>query len=47
MLPCNGVPVMGTGKTERLQEAAEAVDLELDRQDWFSLLVASQGHSVP
>jgi len=47
MLPCNGVPVMGTGKTERLQEAAEAVDLELERQDWFSLLVASQGHPVP
>lgn len=46
MLPCNGVPVMGTGKTDRLREAAEAVDLELERQDWFTLLVASQGHPV-
>lgn len=47
MIPCNGVPVMGTGKTERLQEATGAVDLELERQDWFSLLVASQGHPIP
>ena len=46
-LPCNGVPVMGTGKTERLREAAESVGLELERQDWFTLLVASQGHPVP
>ena len=46
-LPCNGLPVMGTGKTERLKEAALAVEIELDRQDWFSLLVASQGHPVP
>lgn len=46
-LPCNGVPIMGTGKTGRLKEAAEATAMDLDRQDWFSLLVASQGHPVP
>lgn len=46
-LPCNGVPIMGTGKTDRLKEAAEATAIQLDRQDWFTLLVASQGHPVP
>ncbi len=46
-LPCNGLPVMGTGKTDRLKEAVEATAIELDRQDWFTLLVASQGHPVP
>lgn len=46
-LPCNGLPVMGTGKTDRLKEAAEATAIELDRQDWFTLLVASQGNPVP
>jgi predicted oxidoreductase len=46
-LPCNPLPVMGTGKTERLQEAADALHIELDRQDWFQLLSASQGHPVP
>lgn len=46
-LPSNGIPIMGTGKTERLKEAAEATTLKFDRQDWFTLLVASQGHPVP
>lgn len=46
-LPCNGVPVMGTGKVNRLKEAADSINIELERQDWFKLLVASQGHSVP
>lgn len=46
-LPCNGVPVIGTGKTDRLKNAAEAAEIKLSRQDWFTLLVASQGHPVP
>lgn len=46
-LPCNPQPVLGTGKTERLREAANALQIELERQDWFTLLVASQGHPVP
>ncbi|REL39281.1 oxidoreductase [Rhodohalobacter sp. SW132] len=46
-LPCNPQPVLGTGKAERLQEAAAALEIKLDRQDWFELLVASQGHPVP
>lgn len=46
-LPYNPLPVMGTGKTERLREAVDAQKIELGRQDWFTLLVASQGHPVP
>lgn len=46
-LPCNGVPILGTGKIERLKEAADSISIELERQDWFKLLVASQGHPVP
>lgn len=46
-LPSNPVPVVGTGKIHRLKEAAEAVNINLERQDWFSLLAASQGHPVP
>lgn len=46
-LPCNGVPIMGTGKIGRLEEAADSTSIELERQDWFKLLVASQGHPVP
>ncbi len=46
-LPSNPVPVVGTGKIHRLKEAAEAVNINLERQDWFTLLAASQGHPVP
>ena len=46
-LPCRPQPVMGTGKTDRLREAAGALEVKLERQDWFTLLAASQGHDVP
>jgi len=46
-LPCRPQPVLGTGKKERLTSAAEATGLELDHQDWFKLLEASNGEPVP
>lgn len=44
--PSNPFPVVGTGKIERIKSAAEAVNITLDRQDWFTLLKASRGHDV-
>lgn len=46
-LHCNPQPVLGTGKKERIMRAAEALEVNLDRQDWFRLLEASQGEPVP
>ncbi len=46
-LPCKPQPVLGTGKKERLISASGALELNLDRQDWFSLLEASKGDPVP
>lgn len=40
-------PVVGTTNEVRLTKAVEALSIELDLQDWFELLVASQGHKVP
>lgn len=40
-------PVIGTTNPERLANAVKAVDITLDLEDWFSLLVACQGHKVP
>ncbi|MEJ2162368.1 MAG: aldo/keto reductase [Robiginitalea sp.] len=40
-------PVVGTTKPDRLSESAEALNLELELEDWFAMLVASQGHNVP
>lgn len=47
MHPVGALPVTGTGKIERLQGAIAASHLQLERQDWFEVLVASQGHEVP
>ncbi len=40
-------PVIGTTSKERITLSAKAAEMELELQDWFALLVASQGHDVP
>lgn len=47
MHPAEIHPVVGTATKERLDLSVKASDLLLDTQDWFRLLVASQGHEVP
>lgn len=45
--PAGILPVVGNTKKERLLAAVKATKLDLDLEDWFILLVASQGHKVP
>ncbi|WP_104735210.1 aldo/keto reductase [Hanstruepera ponticola] len=45
--PSNIQPVIGTTNTERISQANEALDINLELEDWFKLLVESQGHKVP
>ena len=45
--PANIYPVIGTTNKKRIELSAQAVKMELELQDWFALLVASQGHDVP
>jgi len=40
-------PVLGTTNTQRISESVKAKNIQLSTQDWFALLVASQGHKVP
>lgn len=40
-------PVVGTTQKERLQDAVNAIKINLELQDWFLLLEASQGTRVP
>ena len=40
-------PVVGTTNLDRLANASKAVFIDLDLEDWFLILVASQGHKVP
>ena len=45
--PARIVPVTGTTRIERLRDAAAAVRLQLDRQQWFALWEAANGQPVP
>ncbi|HEY9696109.1 MAG TPA: aldo/keto reductase [Trichocoleus sp.] len=45
--PANIIPVLGTGKRDRLQSAAAAAQLQLSREQWFYILAASTGAPVP
>jgi predicted oxidoreductase len=45
--PAGIVPVLGTGKLERIRAAADAEQISLTRQQWFRIWQASKGHEVP
>jgi len=45
--PAKVFPVIGTANKKRMKLAADAAEMELELQDWFELLRASQGHDVP
>ncbi len=45
--PVNITPVIGTTTKERMNLAKKALTINLELEDWFELLVASQGHKVP
>jgi len=45
--PSRAVPITGSGKIENIQLAFDACKVKLSRQQWFSILAASQGHELP
>ena len=45
--PSNIHPVIGTTDKSRIINAIKASEIELELEDWFLILVASQGHKVP
>lgn len=47
MHPAGIRPVIGTTNFDRIANANKALDIELELEDWFLILVASQGHKVP
>ena len=40
-------PVIGTTDLTRITKSVEATQIDLDIEDWFLMLLASQGHKVP
>ena len=45
--PSRPLPVIGTNKLERIQSAALADDIVLEREDWYALWEAAQGRQIP
>lgn len=45
--PAGILPVMGTNRLERIARLTDALQVSLDRQDWFTLYAAAVGHEVP
>lgn len=46
-LPAQPIPILGTGNIERVKLAVDAMTLELSREQWYRIWVASKGHNVP
>ncbi|OPH53747.1 aldo/keto reductase [Vibrio campbellii] len=46
-LPSKPMPIIGSGKIERVQAAVNALNIELTREQWYRVWVASKGHGVP
>ncbi|ASG08930.1 aldo/keto reductase family oxidoreductase [Vibrio anguillarum] len=46
-LPSKPLPVIGSGKIDRVKAAIAALDLELTREQWYRVWVAAKGHGVP
>ena len=45
--PAKIAPIMGTNNLGRISSLSDALKVELDRQDWFSLYEAALGQEVP
>jgi predicted oxidoreductase len=45
--PSRPLPVIGTNKIERIQSAAKANSIVLEREDWYALWEAAQGRRIP
>jgi len=45
--PAKIIPVVGSRKLKRLKSAVDALKIKLNVEQWYEILIASQGHPVP
>jgi len=46
-LPSQPLPIIGSGKIERVRSAIQSLSLEMSRQQWFRIRKAALGYDVP
>ncbi len=44
--PANIMPIIGSGKIERVQTGVDALQIDLTREEWFEILKAARGRDV-
>ncbi len=45
--PSNIIPVIGTGKIERIKTAVSSLDMEMTLEQWFQIYIAALGKELP
>ncbi|AGX04338.1 hypothetical protein B14911_28180 [Bacillus sp. NRRL B-14911] len=45
--PARIMPIIGSGKKQRIEKAVNSMKLKLDNHQWFEILQSSMGHDVP
>ncbi|HMD90071.1 MAG TPA: aldo/keto reductase [Anaerolineaceae bacterium] len=45
--PAQIIPVTGTTRPERLSACAKSLEVELSREEWYSLFASARGHEMP
>lgn len=45
--PAQIIPVVGSGKPERIKSAVEALNIDMSMEQWFLIYNASKGHELP
>jgi predicted oxidoreductase len=45
--PADIVPIVGSTNPQRIRDAARATKINLNREEWYRLLIAARGESLP
>ncbi|NLC34166.1 MAG: hypothetical protein GX760_02735 [Erysipelothrix sp.] len=45
--PLHIIPILGTGKTERIESAINSQNLEMNNQQWYAIYAHSQMERLP
>jgi predicted oxidoreductase len=45
--PSKMIPIVGSNNPERIRAATKADNIDLDREDWYRLLIAARGEPLP
>jgi predicted oxidoreductase len=45
--PSEIIPIVGSVNPDRIRDATAADDVDLDREDWYKILVAARGEGLP